>query len=234
MVNSVHPNSLNARETGHRDYVLIGAWVLLAVIAGLLVGVTIASTGAVSAPAKQSGSNTPFSLTLVITPNNAWNSTTTAPRYWVLTPNGLRSAANISIPAHTLIVLTIIDYDSPSPLPAQFAQVSGTIGNQVYLLNGSAYLVNGSSVFINQSLAGATKLSWINPNTEVSHTFTVPQLGINIPSAGESTEVAEFYVNQTGVFSWHCMDPCGFGPSGWAGPMSAPGWMSGSLTVYNP
>ena len=62
-----------------------------------------------------SASNGTFRMTLVITVNNAWNSTLSGPRYFVLTANGLESSANLSMPAHTLIQLTIIDYDSASP-----------------------------------------------------------------------------------------------------------------------
>ncbi|PSN94652.1 hypothetical protein B9Q06_08295 [Candidatus Marsarchaeota G2 archaeon ECH_B_2] len=169
-----------------------------------------------------------YSLTLVITTNNLWNGTTPQPRYWVLTPNGLESSANIELPAHTLIVLTIIDYDSPTPLPTQFAQVTGTVGGVVYLINSTTA---GSG---NPNLSAATAVSSFNPNTGVAHTFTIPQLGINIPSAPGSVEVAEFYINQTGTFTWHCMDPCGIGPGGWGGAMSTPGWMEGNITVYNP
>ncbi|MEM3857304.1 MAG: hypothetical protein QXI37_02210, partial [Thermoprotei archaeon] len=200
---------------------------------GTLIGALVLSPST-PVSAKPEPASGPYYLTLVVTPNAVWNSTTTAPRYWVLTPNGLKSSANISIPAHTLIVMTIVDYDSPSPLPSQYAQVSGTVGNKVYVFNGTANIQappNSQSTLVNTT--GASAVSWINPNTAVSHTFTVPQLGINIPSAGGTTEVAEFYVNQTGVFTWHCMDPCGFGPSGWLGPMSAPGWMGGTLTVYS-
>lgn len=208
-----------------RDFVFIGLWLILALAAGVTMGAVAAPVHVQSKNGVAAGST--YSLTLVITADNAWNSTTSAPKYWVLTPQGLASAANITLPAHTLIRLTIVDYDTPSPLPAQYGQVTGTVGNVVYLVNGTA--ASSSNI----SLSGE-KLSFINPNTQVAHTFTVPQLGINIPSMGGSTEVAEFTLNQTGVFTWHCMDPCGFGPSGWAGPMSAPGWMSGTLTVVNP
>ncbi len=170
------------------------------------------------------GRTSTYHLDLMITAASQWNSTTTAPRYYVLTPNGLESSANISLPSHTLIQILIIDYDTPSPLPAQYAQVSGTVGNVVYIVNGTA----AASNFTNSS---AIAVGSLNPNSQVSHTFTITQLGINIPVAGNSTEIADFYINQTGNFAWQCEDPCGFGPSGWLGPMSTPGWMMGNVTV---
>ncbi len=172
--------------------------------------------------------NAVYHLTLVIITNNLWNSSTTQPRYWVLTPNGLESAQNITLPAHTLIVLTIIDYDSATPLPAQYAKVSGTVGGVVYLLNST------SASSDDPNLSTAQVVSELNPNTSVAHTFTIPQLGINIPVAPHAVEVAELYLNQTGVFYWQCMDPCGLGAAGWGGAMSTDGWMRGTVTVYNP
>lgn len=186
-------------------------------------GTSIATTTNTVGVAPTNG--TVYKLTLAITVNNAWNSTTSGPRYWVLTPNGLMSSANISLPANTLIQLTIIDFDSASPLPSQFSQVSGTVGNVVYVVNGT------TAAGDNINVTTATAVSALDPNTEIGHTFTVPQLGLNIPVAANSVEVADFYINQTGTFFWHCEDPCGFGPSGWLGPMGANGWMGGTITV---
>ncbi|MDG6988238.1 MAG: hypothetical protein JRN21_02820 [Nitrososphaerota archaeon] len=179
-----------------------------------------------SSTGSQSGNGTsgPFKLTLLIAGAAQWNSTATAPKYWVLTPDGLKSSANITLPAHTLIQLTIVDYDTASPLPSEYGQVSGTVGNVVYVVNGTAALSNFTQ-------ASATAVSSLNPQTQIGHTFTIPQLGINIPVAANSVEMADFYINQTGTFVWHCEDPCGYGPSGWLGPMSANGWMGGSITV---
>jgi hypothetical protein len=47
MNNKIPPFSTTPQDAKHRDYVLIAAWILLAVIAGLLAGVTVASTSAV-------------------------------------------------------------------------------------------------------------------------------------------------------------------------------------------
>jgi hypothetical protein len=206
--------------------VLFVSWVFLALVFGLLIGVALLPrTETAHTQAVQQTSNSTYSLTLIVTVNNPWNSTVTQPRYWILTPQGLVSSANILLPAHTLIRLTIIDYDSPSPLPAQFAEVSGTLGNVVYFVNGTA--ASGTNI-----TKDGAYVSEFNNETQVAHTFTIPQLGINIPSPANSVVVAEFYLNQTGVFLWHCMDPCGLDASGWSGSMDAPGWMTGNVTVY--
>lgn len=203
------------------------------VVAGLGVGFSSELSGSQnSAQAVQvqtssaSGGSGVYAITLVITSNDQWNSSTSAPRYWVVTPTGLESAANLSLPAHRLIQLTIEDFDTPSPgTPSQYSQVTGTVGNTLMMMNATAASQNPTNAS-NYSVVGS-----LNPDTQIAHTFTIPQLGINIPSAANSVEVADFTINQTGVFAWQCMDPCGFGPSGWLGPMSAAGWMQGSVTV---
>lgn len=165
-----------------------------------------------------------YYLDMVVVAGAEWNSTTSAPRFYVMTPQGLASSANISFPSHTLIQLLVVNYDTPAPLPSQYSVVSGTVGNVVYLLNGTAAAGNFSA-------SDSNAVSSMDPNSQVSHTFTIPKLGINIPIAANSTEIADFYINQTGTFAWQCEDPCGFGPTGWLGPMAAAGWMLGSVTV---
>ncbi len=179
-----------------------------------------------SAGASATGASGVYAITLVITSNDQWNSSTTAPRFWVLTPTGLVSAANMSLPAHRMIQMTIEDFDTPSAgTPSQYSQVTGTVGNTLMMMNVTAASQNPTNDS-NYNVVGS-----LNPDTQIAHTFTIPQLGINIPSAANSVEVADFTINQTGVFAWQCMDPCGFGPSGWLGPMSSAGWMQGSVTV---
>ena len=189
--------------------------------------VTVTSTAAGSpGAATAQNSSSPYELTLVITPNSAWNSTNTAPQFWVVTPTGLVSSANISLPAHRLIQLTVEDLDTGNdPLPAQYSQVTGTVGNTEMMMNLTAASQNPTNS------SNYSVVSSLDAQGQVSHTFTIPQLGINIPSPAQSVEVVDFTINQTGVFPWQCMDPCGFGPSGWLGPMSSAGWMQGSVTV---
>ncbi len=74
------------------------------------------------------------------------------------------------------------------------------------------------------------------PAAELSHTFTIPALGLNLPlplapSAKGITVVARFVATRTGTFTWQCYAPCGSGQSGMGGAMSVPGWMEGKVTV---
>lgn len=174
-----------------------------------------------------------FNLTLVETMNNSLNGTM-QPRFFVVTQTGLVPAANISVPAHTLIVLTITAYDTPTPgSPANYSNVTGTVGNTITLMNGTIAtgsmggMSNGS-----MSMTGWESNVSSVPVTEIAHTITVPSLGINIPVVGGDMEIAKFYANTTGTFIWQCMTPCGTGPTGWEGAMATAGWMTGSFYVY--
>jgi hypothetical protein len=177
------------------------------------------------------GSNsTPYMVTLLETMANEWNSTApeSQPKFFVAGPTGLESSANISLPAHRLIELVIISYDTPTPPPPQYSSVTGTVGDKMYLINGTS-----ASLSTPQSWgAGVSSV----PTSQIAHTFTIVSLGINMPVVGGDTEIAFLYLNQTGTFTWQCYTPCGF-PNvngGWSGAMVTPGWMTGEVTVYQP
>jgi len=178
---------------------------------------------------QQTGSNsTPYMLTLLETMGNKWNSTAaeSQPVFFVAGPSGLESSANISLPANRMIELVIISYDTPTPPPAQYSSVTGTIGNKMYL-------VNGTSASMSSPMSWGAEVSSV-PAAQIAHTFTITSLGINIPVVGGDTEIAFLYLTQTGTFTWQCYTPCGF-PNvngGWSGAMVTPGWMTGEVTVY--
>lgn len=78
--------------------------------------------------------------------------------------------------------------------------------------------------------------------SDVSHTWTVPQLGINVPFGVAPTAAANseqkplvvtftFKATKAGTFTWKCMAPCGSGSDGTGGAMATMGYMEGSLTV---
>jgi hypothetical protein len=167
-------------------------------------------------------------LTLLETMGNKWNSTATEsqPVFFVAGPSGLESSANISLPANRMIELVIISYDTPTPPPAQYSNVTGTIGNKMYL-------VNGTSASMSSPMSWGAEVSYV-PAAEIAHTFTITSLGINIPVVGGDTEIAFLYLTQTGTFTWQCYTPCGFSnvSGGWSGAMVTPGWMTGEVTVY--
>lgn len=118
--------------------------------------------------------------------------------------------ANFSVPRGEVKV-TIVDQDLVASWPGCPCQVTGTVGN-TESVNGSAPV---SSV----------------PNQTVAHTFSVPQLGINVYSPGQSTITFTLDLSASGQFAWYCEDPCG--ADGLTGaPMGEPGYMSGTMTVY--
>jgi heme/copper-type cytochrome/quinol oxidase subunit 2 len=189
---------------------------------------TITSVSTVS-PTTSSNSSSPYVLTLAITTNNVYNSTFgEQPAYYIVGPNGLESSANITLPAHQLIELVIINYDNGSATltnPAA-AAVSGTQGGVMTYFNND---VNSSEGSAGIQISGGQTVSNLAADN-ISHTFTVPALNLNIPIPPSSVVTAYFTLNQTGNFSWFCMTACGGGPTGLEGAMESPGWMMGSMT----
>lgn len=129
------------------------------------------------------------------------------------------SITDFTLPAHAKVTVTIVDQDlGDTALPAgsPFSAVKGTVGNVAYV-DGIPY----------RSL---------DPS-KVAHTFTVPQLGLNVPLPGDlpagqkvSTVTFTFITGKAGTYMWQCMDPCGSG-SGWEGPMATMGYMMGTMTI---
>jgi hypothetical protein len=113
------------------------------------------------------------------------------------------------------VVLTIKEYDNaPTALPA--GSPYGTVAGGTMTLDGVA----------------ATTVS----NTDISHTFSIPELGINVPLAKApegkfSTTVFTFKVDKAGTFTWRCFTPCGGDPKGMGGSMATKGWMQGNVIV---
>ncbi len=215
--------------------VLIVAALVVATLLGYYFGtITVTprgSSASVSTTTVTSTTNQTYYLTLVITTNNLYNSTVgDQPAYYVLGSNGLESSANISLPAHRLIKLVIICYDDGSAnlTSSQYASVSGTLNNIVTVVNNTN--VNSSQGASGIHVLGGQNVSNVSP-TNIAHTFTIPQLGLNIPVEPSSTVTAYFTLNQTGTFSWFCMTECGSGPTGEQGAMSTHGWMTGNVIV---
>lgn len=215
---------------------LIVAGLVLAVLFGYYFGtITTASkvstTTVTSTTTQSNNSSSPFDLTLVITTNNLFNSTIgDQPAYYVLGPSGLESAASISLPAHRLIKLVIMCYDDGAAnlTNAQYVNVSGTQGNMETVVNND--IINSSQGASGILVSAGQNFSTV-PSDNISHTFTIPQLGINIPVMPSSTVSAYITLNETGTFSWSCMTQCGYGLTGEEGAMSTPGWMNGGITV---
>ena len=168
----------------------------------------------------------PFRLTLMEIMDAGWNSTVAQAQFYILGKNGLEPAVSIRLSVHTLIQLTIISYDTPTAGSTdEQGKVTGTVGGTIYLVNGTTAMGTNVPPSWGQNVTSV-------PGNMLAHTLTIQQLGINIPVVGGDTEIAYLYLNQTGTFQWICLTPCGFGPTGMGGAMSASGWMEGQITVY--
>ncbi|MGA2924473.1 MAG: hypothetical protein ABSG43_00555 [Solirubrobacteraceae bacterium] len=152
--------------------------------------------------------------------------------YMVQDPRGRwRHTTIFKVPAHTLVTVTLYQYDTATGLRNPFlAQVRGTEGG-VAAFNGKP-------------------MSVIDPD-DASHTFTIPDLGVSVPlpgvadnapnqcSAGPCTPAEShntitfsFMTPGPGNYRWQCFVPCGAGfIFGNGGPMQTLGWMSGELEV---
>ena len=142
-----------------------------------------------------------------------------------------RHDTTYTLPAHTLVHMTIFEYDTQTGLRNPFiAQATGTVGG-TFLLNGKP-----------------TKA--INPDT-ASHVFAVPQLGLSVPLMGPGDNAKNicanapcslknahetisftFHTPGKGLYRWQCFVPCAAGfIAGWGGPMQTVGYMDGFLHV---
>jgi len=242
-------------------YAIISA---IVIVGGL--GIGVAYYESVSVAHSSSSEQAATSLTLVISPNNWFNNSTIhhrQPAFFVVGPNGqLSSSALIKLPAHKLITLTIIDYDSGvTPIIGEngtsnnstYAKVIGTVGNVEYVYNGSTSYINATlsgnasnNITIQKGSGWAvSSFPWVGGASggwEVTHTFTIVQNGqilLNVPTfagtnpSGGSITVTQFYLNNTGSFTWQCFVPCGNELNGWGGAMATAGWMTGEVEVVS-
>jgi hypothetical protein len=136
-----------------------------------------------------------------------------------------------NLPAHSLVHVTLYQYDGDSGLRNPFlSQVQGT--------GGGVMRVNG------------TTTKSIQPD-KASHTFAVPQLGVLVPLKGvpesaknpcdewpctqkqdHQTITFTFHTGKPGRYRWQCFVPCAAGwIDGFGGPMSTIGYMDGFLNV---
>lgn len=125
--------------------------------------------------------------------------------------------ADWQAPQGSVVELTIISHDSGTapPMMMQAGQVRGT--------EGSVETVNGKVV---RNI----------PSSEISHTFSIPALGLNLPIPQASpgkivTITAKIPLTRAGHYLWQCLAPCATGPMGMGGAMATPGYMRGTITI---
>jgi hypothetical protein len=186
--------------------------------------------GSVAATTNSSGSHIYLATVPAAEPNDphpTWVS------YYVVQPNGSdwRHDTTFVLPAHTVVHVTIYQYDGDSGLRNPYlSQSEGTIGND-FTLDGKT-------------------IQAINPNN-ASHIFAIPQLGLSVPLQGVSanaknqcgnapctlhqahnTITFSFRTPARGLYRWQCFVPCAAGfIAGWGGPMQTVGYMDGFVKV---
>lgn len=130
------------------------------------------------------------------------------------------ASTSLTVPANSTVTVTIRNFDlgdaalaSGSPL----AKVQGTVDGTASF-NGKSYTA-------------------LDP-AKVAHTFTIPELKINVPIPGDAPDNASyltvtfsFHTGKAGTYTFECLAPCGTGASGFDGPMASMAYMKGTLTV---
>lgn len=142
-----------------------------------------------------------------------------------------RRNTTFKLPAHTLVHVTIYNYDGQSGLRNPFiSQAQGTVGGN-YMLDGKPTQA-------------------IGPDT-ASHIFAIPQIGLSVPVQGvtddaknqcpnapcalsqaHTTTSFTFRTPGPGLYRWQCFVPCAAGfIDGWGGPMQTVGYMDGFIKI---
>ncbi len=142
-----------------------------------------------------------------------------------------RHATTYVLPAHTLVHVTIFEYDSQTGLRNPFiGEATGTVGG--------TFQLDGKTV------------KAINPDT-ASHIFAVPQIGLSVPLEGPGSSAKNpcsnapcslsnahhtisftFRTPGKGLYRWQCFVPCAAGfIAGNGGPMQTVGYMDGFLKI---
>lgn len=163
------------------------------------------------ATSAQAAANTTTHVALDIMPVKPGGPSANWPAYMPSTP--------LTVPANTVVTVTIRNFDlGDAPLSASspFSKVQGTIDGTA-TVDGKQYAA-------------------LDP-TKVAHTFTIPQLKVNVPIPGDApnndsflTVTFSFRTGKAGVYTFECLAPCGT-DSGFGGPMASMAYMKGTLTV---
>ena len=208
---------------------------VLGALIGLYIGVWVTNfpkaVAAGAAPANSEGAN----LTLETVASVGSKYSPTHPSwvsYLIRTGGHWVRNTNWSVPANSVVHVTIYQFDTPTGLRNPFlAQVQGTVGGTA-TLDGKPFQT-------------------IEPE-EASHTFAIPELGVFVPLAGVPEEAKHpceeapcepstfdhrtitfsFRTGKKGRYRWQCFVPCG---AGWyfgnGGPMQTLGYMDGFVNV---
>jgi hypothetical protein len=204
---------------------------MVGVLVGLYVGLYLTS-----APPAATAASGPAGARLYLATVAAAEPTDAHPTWvsYYVTDPGLSHwsrATTYVLPAHTLVQVTIYQFDGQSGLRNPFiAQSTGTVGD--------AFLLNGKPT------------RTIDPGS-ASHVFAIPEFGLSVPLEGipdsaknpcanapcaastdHETISFSFRTPGKGLYRWQCYVPCAAGfIAGFGGPMQTVGYMDGYIKV---
>ena len=195
-------------------------------VAGAGLSLLAACGGATAANTSQAPAATVQPVTAAHGPNLEVTMTIATPDMLKTDTGPAFIPSRLTLPADTDVTVTIVNFDNATPLTGaatKFAAATGIIGSLVIEPIDTAN-PNGPASGTGQGVMA------IDPTT-VSHTFTVPALGLNVPVASQSRTTFSFHTGAAGTYEWRCMDPCGTGDTGWGGAMTMAGYMTGTLRI---
>jgi hypothetical protein len=213
--------------------ILVAAVLAVAVLIGFYIGFLTGGPTPYRPPAASAGGGRSVDLTLQtvaavgskLAPNKNWVS-------YLVRERGVWHRSTVwTLPANTLVHVTVYNFDGQSGLRNPFlAQARGVVGG--------TFAINGKPA------------STIEPDA-ASHTFAIPGLGVIVPILGISDEAPHqcdyapcptsnahetimftFRMGKKGHYRWQCFVPCAAGfVYGFGGPMQTVGYMDGYVDV---
>lgn len=189
-------------------------------------------------------------------PNSATLNVSTFPDSQVCHPNTPNpeigwvtycSSTTWELPANSIITVVVKQYDSASGLYNDFFQkVQGTVGGIALYNNKPMSQINADDAahtFTIQSQPDETSPIFVSvpllgvPDDAPSNTNVTGVDGNQYQYPAPNTITFQFRTGPAGhTYIWHCYVPCGNdreSPYGFSGPMSATGYMAGTITVTN-
>lgn len=209
---------------------LVGV-VAVCVLIGLYIGLYLTNVPGSAAAVRTSSGEQLYLATVPAAalndPHNTWVS------YYAVNANSgnWRHVTTYTMPAHSLVHMTIYEYDTQTGLRNPFiAQATGTVGG--------TFTMNGKPV---QAVDPAT----------ASHIFASPEIGVSVPLPGPDSSAKNLCSNAPcslsnahvtisftfrtpgrGLYRWQCFVPCALGfINGVGGPMATVGYMDGYIKV---
>ena len=217
--------------TTGKALVVAAGVLVVAVLIGVYIGFLTNGPTPYDVPAAANAASVDLTLQTVaavgpqLSPNENWVS-------YLVRENGVWKRSTVwTLPANTLVHVTLYNFDGKSGLRNPFlAQARGLVGG-TFGLNGKPTSV-------------------IDPD-DASHTFAIPQLGVIVPIQGvdddapkqcdfapcqlnnaHETVTFTFRTGKKGHYRWQCFVPCAAGfVYGFGGPMQTVGYMDGYVDV---